>query len=219
MKKFSKVYNTFNEWIVNNQQASNYKTRIARLHGLYPDATLSQLRGHAIKNEKRLSHKPKTPIGKRHWSSLSPKEKLAREKSLEVLSDVRRSKKSLAQACNDRGVSPKIVLKNTGAFKKMGNRWTARSYDKIPRYMRINEDGKEVSIEVNDSRIASLIGRYHNAVKKYLDNGDTADLEQFEGIAIRDAQGEEHLLETDTEALKKIAEAREEPEFYDIYNL
>ena len=40
---------TFNEWLAEHPHATAYQRRIVRLHALYPDATLSQLRGHAKK--------------------------------------------------------------------------------------------------------------------------------------------------------------------------
>jgi hypothetical protein len=166
-----------------------------------------------------LSKKPGIPVSKRSWKALSPGEKASREKSLEVLRDVRRNKKSLSQASQDRGVSVKSVLKNTDAFKKEGNRWRAKSYDRISRVMAINENGREVSIEVTDSRTASLIGRYHNAVRKYHDNDDTSELEKFQGKTVKDAQGNKHVLETRPEALDEIYEGIESPEFYDIYKV
>lgn len=219
MSNFSKVYNTYNEWIVDQIVDTVYKKRVVRLHNLHPDATLAQLRGHAFVNEKPLSIKPVVPINKRSWTILSPKEKLTREKSLEVLSEVRRNKKSLSSASKDKGLSLKTVLQNTNAFKKVGNRWVSKTYDHIPRVMKINTNGKVKSIEINDSRTASLIGRYHNAVKKYIDTGDSKDLARFEGKTVKDVNGNLYTFETDTEALDDIHEGIEEPEFYDIYSV
>jgi hypothetical protein len=150
---------------------------------------------------------------------LNPREKLSREKSLDILSDVRRNGKSLTGACNDKGMSIKTVLGHTNAFKKTGNHWTAKTYDRIPRTMLINVDGREVSITVNDSRTASKIGRYHNAVKKYLETGDDTELKKYEGKTIKDAQGNNHTFETDPEVIDEISEGIEEPEFYDIYKV
>lgn len=215
--KFSKHFETYTEWLINQTTESEYKNRIVRMHNLHPDATLAQLRGHAKGKEAMLSNKPGLPVSKRAWKTLSPGEKLSREKSLEILSEVRRNKKSLSQASRDKGVSIKSVLQNTRAFKKAGNRWMPKTYDRISRVMRINENGRDVSIEINDSRTASLIGRYHNAVKKYLETGDETGLKKFEGKTIKDAQGNKHTLETRPEALDQIAEGIEEPEFYDIY--
>ena len=217
--KFSKMFSTFNEWLLDQLVDTGYKQRIVRLHGLYPEATLSQLRGHASKAEKMLSKNQAQSISKRSWTALSPKEKLTREKSLEVLREVRRNNKSLSAASKDKGLSLKTVLQNTSAFKKVGNRWISKTYDHIPRVMKINEKGRVRSIEITDSRTASIIGRYHNAVKKYIETGDTKELAKFEGKTIKDSNGNLHVFETDTETLEEINEAIEEPEFYDIYSV
>lgn len=219
MRTFSKIYESYSEWLANQTTVSDYTKRIIRLHGQHPEATLAQLRGHAKKAEKPLSAKTPLPTPKRSWFTLNPKEKLMREKSLRVLSDVRRNQKSLTEASKDAGMKIKTVLNNTRAFNKIGGRWVAKTYDRIPRVLKINENGKITSIEVDDSRKASLIGRYHNAVKKYVETGDSSDLRKFEGKTVKDSRGRIHTLETDTKALDRINESIEEPEFYDIYTV
>lgn len=219
MSKFSRVYKTFSEWSIDQITDTGYKHRIVRLHSLYPNATLSQLRGHALKAEKMLSKKQAQEISKRSWKSLSHNERLAREKSLEVVSDVRRNNKSLSQACKDKGISPKSVLKNTNAFKKNGNRWVTKSYDKVSRVMWIISDGKRVSVEIKDSRTASRIGKYHNAIKKYLNTGDASELEKFAGKTVKDAQGNTYVFETDTEAIEEALERIEDIEGYEVYQV
>lgn len=213
--KFSKNYKTYNEWLVDQTNNSNYKARIARLHSLYPRANLSQLRGHAKSTKKQLRKAKPIPVSKRSYSSLSPSEKLAREKSLSVLRDVRRGK-SLTKASRERGISVNKVL-SLDIFNKLKYRWSAPFYDHIHRVMRINENGREIIIEVNDSRIASVIGTYHNSVKKFLNDGDYSGLAVFQRIAITDARGRRHKFETSPTSLRHIAESREDSEFYDIY--
>ncbi len=108
-------------------------------------------------------------------------------------------------------------MNHTNAFRKKGRRWTAKRLDRIPRVMKINEKGREVSIEINDSRTASLIGRYHNAVKQFLNTGNRKKLRKFKNKKIKDTQGKHHLLETNPDSLIQINEAIEEPEFYQVY--
>jgi len=95
--------------------------------------------------------------------------------------------------------------------------WNAKRFDKIPRVMKINENGKEVSIQINDSRTAALIGRYHNAVKKFLNTSDKKALRKFRKKKIRDMDGNLHSLETNPDSLIEINERIEEPEFYELY--
>jgi len=108
-------------------------------------------------------------------------------------------------------------LNNTNAFRKTQRRWSAKRFDKIPRVMKINEKGREVSIQINDSRTAALIGQYHNAVKKFLNTGDKKTLRRFRKKKIRDIDGNLHSLETNPNSLIEINERIEEPEFYQVY--
>ncbi len=159
----------------------------------------------------------KIPLYKRRWSNLSPRQKLLREKSLSVLSEARKSKQSFSKLAKKHDVSPKTVLNNTNAFRKKQKRWNAKRFDKVPRVMKINENGKEVSIQINDSRTAALIGRYHNAVKKFLSTGDKKALRRFRKKKIKDMDGNLHFFETNPAYIIEINERIEEPEFYEVY--
>ena len=167
----------------------------------------------ATLNKKRA----KIPLYRKRWKNLSPKQKLLREKSLSVLSEARKSKQSFSKLAKKHDVSPKTVLNNTNAFRKRRRRWNAKRFDKIPRVMKINENGKEVSIQINDSRTAALIGQYHNAVKKFLNTGDKKSLKKFKNKKIKDIDGNFHSFETNLDSLIEINEKIEEPEFYELY--
>ena len=172
-----------------------------------------------LKPSRQGQNRPKRPLYRKRWSTLSPKQKLLREHSLAVLSEARKSKKSLSKLAAQHTISPKTVLNHTNAFRKKGRRWTAKKFDRIPRVMKINERGREVSIEVNDSRTASLIGRYHNAVKQFLNTGDRKKLRKFKNKKVKDAKGKHHVLETNPTSIIQVNEAIEEPEFYQIYEV
>ncbi len=166
-----------------------------------------------------LSKKTKIPLYRKRWSNLSPKQKLLREKSLSVLSDARKSNQSLSKLSKKQDISRKTVLNNTNAFRKRRRHWNVKRFDKIPRVMKINENGKEVSIQINDSRTAALIGRYHNAVKKFLNTGDKKTLKKFRKKKIKDIDGNLHSFETNPASIIEINERIEEPEFYEVYTV
>ena len=171
--KFSKRYNRFEDWLSTQDRHTGYMKRVARLHSLYPRASLDQLRGHAKTEAKGLSKGTPKPVSARLWNTLSPREQLALERALEVLSHSRRSGQSLSKLSREYKISAKAVLKATNSFKKVKNRWIAKKIDHILRIMEINENSKELFIEVTDSRYATLIGKYHSAVKEYLNTGNT----------------------------------------------
>jgi len=160
------------------------------------------------------------PLHKRPWRKLSPRQKMLREKSLVVISELRNSKtKTLPQAANDNGITVKNVIKHTNGFKKLNGKLVVKRWDRIHRVMRINTNGKEKSAEIRDSRTASVVGRYHNAVKQFLNTGDKSKLSKFRNKKIKDSKGKLYKLETNPEEITKINQRIEEPEFYEVYNL
>ena len=162
-------------------------------------------------NRKRI------PVYKKSWRTLTSRQKLFRERSLEVLSTSRKSSKSLSKIARDFGTSVKTVINNTNAFKKINRKWIPKKYDRISRVMKINENGKEISIEINDSRRASLIGKYHNNVKRFLESGNVKLLLKFKHKRIKDVNNTFHSFETESEKIIEIHSRIEEPEFYEIY--
>jgi hypothetical protein len=211
--KFSRKYGTFEGWSEAQVKRTPYTKRIVRLHSFYPKASLTQLRGHA-----RIKTKP-LALYRRAWDTLSSKEQLVRERALEVLSLARRSGQSLSRLSRQHNISSRAVLEATRGFRKVKGRWKAKERDRISRIMAINEDGKELFIEVDDSRYASLIGRYQSAVKEYLNSGDASVLAEFKGKRVKDSFGKWHTLETNPQAVREINARIEQPEFREIYKV
>ncbi len=144
---------------------------------------------------------------------------MLRERSLVVLSELRNTKnKTLPQAANDNNVTVKNVIKHTNGFKKVNGKPIVKKWDRIRRVMRINTDGKEKSVEVKDSRTASVVGRYHNAVKQFLNTGDKSKLSKFRNKKVKDSKGKVHKFETNPDEIIRINQRIEEPEFYEVYN-
>jgi len=165
-----------------------------------------------------LVNKKRIQIYKKSWTSLTPRQKLFRERSLEILSIAKKSKQSLSEIAKKNHVSVGTVINNTNAFKKIHNKWVTKKFDRISRVIKINENGTEKSIEIKDSRITSLVGRYHNAVKQFLNTGDKKSLSEFRNKKIKDAHGKLHKFETNPKKIIEINERIEEPEFYEVYS-
>ena len=212
---FSPKYKSFEDWLLNFKGSDAYRNRIVRLHSRYPDAVLSQLRGHAPKGKRFVSELKPKPVYKRSWSEISKRVLNLREKSLDVLRKVRNGQ-SLSSASKELHIKLETVIKNTGAFKKVKGKWLAKSQDRISRIMSIYENGKQSWIEVRDSRTASRIGKYNSAVNEFLRTGDVRVLKPFKR-PFKDANGKLHYFEVDPDKLYEIAEQQEEPEFWEIY--
>jgi hypothetical protein len=214
---FSTSYKTFEDFLKNFKGSEAYRKRIIRLHSKYPNASLSQLRGHPRKGERSLSKLKERPIYQRSWSELTGREQRLRKTSLDVLSKVRRGQ-SLSSASRELRIKPKTVIKHTNAFKKSGRRWIAKSRDRISRVMSIYENGKQQWVEIKSSRTASKIGKYNSAVNQFLRTGNEDVLKPFKK-PFKESNGNLHYFETDPDKLYEIAESREEPEFYEIYKI
>jgi len=159
------------------------------------------------------------PLYKRPWRKLSPRQKMLREKSLAVINELRNSKtKTLPQVANDNDITVKNVIKHTNGFKKVNGKPVVKRWDRIKRVMRVNTSGKEKSVEIRDSRTASVVGRYHNAVKQFLNTGDKTKLSKFRNKKVKDSTGKIHRLEISPDEIIKINQRIEEPEFYEVYN-
>ncbi len=215
--RFSPDYKTYEDWLSNFTGSESYRNRIERLHSKYPDAVLSQLRGHPKGKEKIVSVLKPEPVYKRSWSAIAKRELRIREKSLEVLRKVRKGL-SLTDASKELHTKPETVIKNTNAFRKTKGKWIAKSQDRISRIMSIYENGKQSWIEVGDSRIASKIGKYNSAVNEFLRTGDIKVLKPF-NKPFKDTTGKVHRFETNLDKLYEIAESQEEPEFWEIYKI
>lgn len=215
--RFSPKYKNFEDWLTNFKGSESYRNRIIRMHSKYPNASLSQLRGHPKGKEHIVSVLKPEPVYKRSWSELTKRELTLREKSLEVLSKVRKGQ-SLTKASKELQTTPETVIKHTGAFRKVKRKWIAKSQDRISRVMSIYENGKKEWIEIRDSRIASKIGKYNSAVNEFLRTGDIKVLKKFKK-PFKDAHGKLQYFKTDPDKLYEIAEQQEEPEFYEIYKI
>lgn len=212
MRQFARGFPTYASWAA-GRKSTPYNLRISRAHVKYPKATLAQLRGHTPKGKTPLrTLKPRgLPSG------LTPREKGVKAKALRVISQMRNTGDSLAQASRDNRISPNTVRRYTNAVKKEDGRWVAKKYDRIPRKMAIDSDGDSYYITVTDSRHASLIARYHSAKGKFFETGDESYLKQFEGKQVRDQYGNWHTLETDPDTLYELNEQKETEEFFSIY--
>ncbi len=217
MTRFSLKFHTFDSWAKAQAKRTSYTERVARLHVLHPRACLGQLDGHHGSRAKLSSTKP-VPLYKRSRYSLSIREKVLQDKALTVLSRARRFKEPLSKLAKEHAISIRAVLKATNGFKRVKNHWIPTKRDRISRVMRIYEHGKELFIELRDSVRASIIGIYHSDIGLFLETGDESILAKYKQVQIRDSSGMLHSLESDPAAIKSIEEAREDSEYFDIYD-
>jgi hypothetical protein len=218
-RAFSGKYPTFARWLAGHPAGGPYAARIARTHARYPTATLRQLRRHPGEQQKPLSRVPRAPPSRIPFAYLSPREQLVRRRALEITSEARRGKGSLNRLARARGMAPKTVRRASGAFRKKGSRWVATRADSVERWLRSYEKGYRTEVLVRDSRTASLLSRYANAVGRYLETGDASGLTEFEGRTYVDVSGKTHTFETNPAAIRAAVERSESDfgAFADLY--
>jgi hypothetical protein len=207
--RLSKEYKTYGVWLKALPRDSRYAKEIIRKHQYFPDKSLSQLR--------KLRMIRDCDLSKTGWSSLSSGQKSERKLSIEILRELRKGE-SLTNIVEKRGVNRQFTLKNLGGYlQKSGKEWKVTTTDSLEVEMSFYGTDGHTSIVTNNSKDRSLIGKYFACVQKALKTNDPSVLEQFKGQKIVDAEGKEHFFETDLDKLYEIAEAQEEPEFFEIY--
>lgn len=179
---------------------AEYRRRIRR--GLARGLSLSQARGHATASEQPIEAAP---------VDADPKIDAA------ILKMNRGT--SMTAAARSRQVSVErlrrfIVQKNLA--ERQGRRWVIS--DSRPRRMPVITGGTIKTPTIAGFSQATKVGKHHNAVKAFLTSNDLTVLEPFEGDSVFSASGVEFPLETDPNALHRIA-SMDMPAFHEIYEI
>jgi hypothetical protein len=116
-----------------------------------------------------------------------------------------RSGSTLAQASRKFDIDPRTVQRLAKpALRKLRNgRWAAKKSDRLLRVLPLPSPQGLIDVGVPDSRQATLIGYYWNAVDLYLGTGDASALQAFQGEDIVDAEGRRVPLMTDLRELDR----------------
>lgn len=126
-----------------------------------------------------------------------------------VIQKVRTQGVSVTQASKEYGIDRKKVIKLAGpALRKQKNgRYTAKSYDRLLRVLVIPSKDGLAEVAVRDSRTASKIAKYSDAVQRFLRTGDKSRLREFKKLRINDAEGNPIKLLTDPKELTRLGSA------------
>jgi hypothetical protein len=131
------------------------------------------------------------------------------ERVLSVISKMRNNKVSLTQASRDTGISPRTVTKwgKSALRKRKNGKYAAKPSDKLLRIVMIPTPEGMREIAVRESKQVSLLAEYWNALHRYLQTGDAAQLKTFQGKQIKDANGVDVPLPTDLAVLNRLGSA------------
>jgi hypothetical protein len=145
---------------------------------------------------------------RRNATPRNARQKQARERAIASLSLMRREGLSLRAAAKIERTDPATVLRYArSALRKdgPGGRYRATKSDRIARTMALLTPQGEEVVTVRNSRDASRIGEYMNAVRAYA-RGDPSKLPRFTGQVIR-AGGVTYPFVIDTRILDEFARA------------
>ncbi len=179
---------------------AEYQRRIANAakRGL----SRSQARGHARAGEAPI--KPKVGTS---------------DARLEVALKLLRQIGHQGRAAKEAGVSTerfRHFLRSNSLAERQGRRWTIT--DNRSRQMMVFTNGENRKLALRDFEQSSLNGSHRSAVGTFLRTNDIDLLRPFEGQSVIDAEGQAHSLETDPNALYRLAHAGGEV-FHEIYRL
>ena len=154
--------------------------------------------------------KPRTGQGKtKPRAAMQKRQQRSQLKSARVLTTMRTEGASLSRASHEEGISPATVLRHAkSALRKTSQgRYTARKSDRLLRALVIPSPEGLAEIATLDSRAATLVGEYWNAVNGFLETGDETALARFRGVSITDASGNTIQLLTDPADLERLGSA------------
>jgi len=128
-----------------------------------------------------------------------------------VIQKMRREEMSLTRAAEGFGLDRRKVIRLGGSAIRKGKngRYAAKSYDRLLRVMVIPslEPGGRTEVAVRDSRTASKLAVYFDAIHKYQATGDRSGLKKFKDLKLLDANGQQIPLLTDPVELRKLGSA------------
>lgn len=100
--------------------------------------------------------------------------------------------------------------------KRRGNRWVTK--DNRPRRVPVMTGGRLRVLTVRGYDEARLVGEHHQAVGEFVRSNSLDHIKPFTGKAVQAVNGRRYALETDPNALHRIA-AMDSPPFHEIYEI
>ncbi len=129
-------------------------------------------------------------------------------RALHAISRMRADGFSLSQASREYGIDRRKVLKLAGrALRKAKGRYVAKASDRLLRILVVPTPDGLREVALRDSRQASQLAEYWDAVQRYLQKGDESALRKFRGKRIKDAEGKPIRLLTNLEELDRLGNA------------
>jgi hypothetical protein len=163
-----------------------------------------------VDTKRRTSRKKQTPPRTaKQYSAKSPRFQELWDRVVAVISKLRTQGTSLQQTSKEIGVSPRTVVRWGGSALEKGSkgRYQAKRSDGLLRLLMIPTHEGPREIAVRDSRQASLVGKYWNALRQYLATGDVIGIKKFDGKFVTAEDGKRFGLLTNLADLDRLGSA------------
>jgi hypothetical protein len=176
-----------------------------------PKGKLPKPTRHLLAGRRRKLSKPqrqgffRPPKSETQYLALSLKNQDLWDRIVQVPALLRSKGWFLRRAAYELSVPQELVLRLApDAFRQLPNgRIVAKKRDRLLRPLPLPSPKGLVEIFVNDSRAASRIGEFWNAVALYINKGDSSAVQLFDGEGVSDINGQFHFFLTDLTELQR----------------
>ena len=182
------------------KQKARHKGRIAR--GLTPGLPRAHARGHATVSTRRAKARP--PVDDPRIEAAI----LDMNRGLSLTAAARASHISRGR------LREFLVQRRLGKRKR--RRWVTK--DNRPRRVPVMTRGRIRIITVPGYDEARRVGEHHQAAGEFVSTNDIELIRPFRGQTVQAVNGRRYALETDPNALHRIA-AMDSPAFHEIYEI
>jgi len=141
--------------------------------------------------------------GPKSFQRLTPTQRQTRSRALNAVVQMRSSGMSLTEAARHSGTTPATVHRYVApALTQRGNRVVATGGDRLYRRMTVLTPQGRQEVDLRGSRVASLVGRHHDAVRSYLRTGDPRPLAWFAGKRVGGVEFATNPKDLETAAIR-----------------
>jgi hypothetical protein len=143
------------------------------------------------------------------YFALSERSQEIQNRVAHVISEMRAENISLQEASRKFRIDTRTVIRwGSPALRKRANgRYAVKANDRLLRVLKFPTSDGLVEVALRDSRQASELAKYWDALDRYLAIGDPSDLHKFDGKRILDANGNQVVLLTDLRQLDLLGNA------------
>lgn len=159
----------------------------------------------------RTSHAARNgpPRTREAYDRMSDRARHDYTQALNVVAKMRGDRLSLRQASRLLGADARKVsgLARQALRKDKRGRWTPTKRDRLLRVLTVPGARGPRDVAVRDSRAASQIAAYADAIRKYIRTGDASAVKPFRTLRLVDAHGKPISLLTNLRALDRLGHA------------